>query len=381
MGAEQSKQDQQDDRERQRNENQEESSIGSGTALAVGAAVGSALLGVAWGVSRYRSSSSDDRVDHQNQSSLLEDHSQFQGVTGSDRRFESRSQGGGPFKSSTPNSCMTFTNFNYEPKTTLKIMSYNVWSQEKCELNRRMEAIGELVDEHSPDFICFQEITPAIYKYFSQSSWWESYHCSMSLEEANNKQYFCILLSIFPPVNIIKAPLGYISKVGREISLMETRVWGNKSLVVATSHLKSRYADPSVSNGQYQYRKERIDQAKEALTILNKYPNVIFCGDMNWDENKDGEFPLPVGWVDAWSELRPDEKGFTYDTKTNAMLLGHPRVRKRFDRSLCNLNSFRLDQIEIIGKDAIPDVIYKSKKKELPVLPSDHYGLILTICN
>lgn len=37
-----------------------------------------------------------------------------------------------------------------------KILSYNVWFREDLELQKRMEAIGDLVQLHSPDFICFQ---------------------------------------------------------------------------------------------------------------------------------------------------------------------------------------------------------------------------------
>lgn len=39
---------------------------------------------------------------------------------------------------------------------SLKILSYNVWFREDLELHKRMKAIGDLVQLHSPDFICFQ---------------------------------------------------------------------------------------------------------------------------------------------------------------------------------------------------------------------------------
>jgi len=40
--------------------------------------------------------------------------------------------------------------------STFKILSYNVWFREDLELHKRMEAIGDLVQLHSPNFICFQ---------------------------------------------------------------------------------------------------------------------------------------------------------------------------------------------------------------------------------
>ena len=41
-------------------------------------------------------------------------------------------------------------------KTSLKILSYNVWFREDLEVHKRMKAIGDLIQLHSPDLICFQ---------------------------------------------------------------------------------------------------------------------------------------------------------------------------------------------------------------------------------
>ena len=38
----------------------------------------------------------------------------------------------------------------------IKIMSYNVWFREDVEVRARMKAIGQLIQEHSPDIIFFQ---------------------------------------------------------------------------------------------------------------------------------------------------------------------------------------------------------------------------------
>ena len=42
--------------------------------------------------------------------------------------------------------------------SSLKILSYNVWLREDVEMHRRMKAIGDLIQLHSPDLICFQVI-------------------------------------------------------------------------------------------------------------------------------------------------------------------------------------------------------------------------------
>ncbi len=69
------------------------------------------------------------------------------------------------------------------------------------------------------------------------------------------------------------------------------------------------------------------------------------------------------------------------------MLAGNRTLQKRLDRFICNLRDFKISGIDMIGMDAIPGLSYSNDKKvrkeikklELPVLPSDHYGLLLTI--
>ena len=130
------------------------------------------------------------------------------------------------------------------------------------------------------------------------------------------------------------------------------------------------------------HSEERIAQAKEAVNFLKKFPNVVFCGDMNWDE----KFPLSDGWIDAWADLRPGENGWTYDTVSNPMLSCNRPLQKRLDRFICNLCDFKLNAIIMIGVEGRPGVSYMEEKKVrwvrklmLPVLPSDHYGLLLGV--
>ncbi|KAF9590288.1 hypothetical protein IFM89_032296 [Coptis chinensis] len=268
--------------------------------------------------------------------------------------------------------------------STLKILTYNVWFREDLELSKRMKALGDLIEQHSPDVMCFQEVTPNIYHIFQQSSWWKAYHCSVSTAMYNVKPYFCMLLSKVPVKSFSCKPFSN-SIMGRELCVTEIEVKAGKSLVVATSHLESPC--PAPPKWDQMYSKERVDQAKEALTSLKNSRNVVFGGDMNWDDKLDGKFPLLDGWVDAWAEQRPGEDGYTYDTKANPMLSGNRKLQKRLDRFCCSLQDYKIGGIDMIGTEAIPGLSYCKEKKvkndvqklTLPVLPSDHYGLILTI--
>ncbi|KAH7675574.1 DNase I-like protein [Dioscorea alata] len=256
--------------------------------------------------------------------------------------------------------------------TKIKIMSYNVWSCEDARVEVRIKALGSLVQEHSPDIIFFQEVTPRIYKLFRSSSWWQLYkYSSVSPEEAEKGKYFCMLLSKVRVKNSASIPFKNSSNE-KGLFLAAIEIGLKKTLIVATSHLKS-------PNPPEMHSKKRVSQAETALGILQFFPNVVFGGDMNWDENIDGAFPLQGVWKDAWTELRGGEDGWTFDTKSNQMLqCSHP-LQKRLDRFVCKLEDCSMKNVEMIGKEPIPGMFYYNKGKVLPVLPSDHYGLILTI--
>nr|CAD1840960.1 unnamed protein product [Ananas comosus var. bracteatus] len=268
--------------------------------------------------------------------------------------------------------------------STFKIMTYNVWFREDLELHRRMEALGDLVQQHKPDLICFQEVTPNIYQLFQNSKWWKEYKCSISYEMAAERPYFCMQLSKLPVKAFNVKPFSN-SIMGRELCLADINIGGGRNMVLATTHLESPCLAPP--RWDQMYSKERTAQADESLSLLSDSPNVIFGGDMNWDEKSDGPFPLPNGWIDAWVELKRGENGWTYDTKANPMLTGNWTLQKRLDRFVCKLKDFKVESVEMIGKEAISGLSYCKEKKVrkevkqlvLPVLPSDHFGLLLTV--
>lgn len=175
------------------------------------------------------------------------------------------------------------------------------------------------------------------------------------------------------------------SIMGRELCIASISTGEMTKLMLATTHLESPC--PAPPKWDQMYSKERVVQANKSLEILGHCRNAILCGDMNWDDKRDGPFPLQDGWIDAWVELKPGEDGWTYDTKANSMLSGNRKLQKRMDRFLCKLEDFKIDNIEMIGKEAIPGISYFKEKKvrkecrkiELPVFPSDHFGLVLTI--
>lgn len=88
----------------------------------------------------------------------------------------------------------------------------------------------------------------------------------------------------------------------------------------------------------------------------------------------------PVYRVDAWSVLHPalrEGDGYTYDADRNAMLRrGRTRYRSRLDRAFCKLDSdWALEGMLLVGTEPIQGEVHNG----LPVLPSDHFGLLLQV--
>ncbi|KAJ0081221.1 hypothetical protein Patl1_10000 [Pistacia atlantica] len=133
----------------------------------------------------------------------------------------------------------------------------------------------------------------------------------------------------------------------RKLCVAEFKDKEDKLLVVASSHLEIPCLRRPTSNQMIS--RVCVEQAKEAINHLERNENVIFCGDLNWDDKLDGQFPLPAGWVDAWTESRPGENGWMYE------LSGNGTLQKRQDRFICHLRDYKISGIDMIGiLEAIP---------------------------
>ena len=79
--------------------------------------------------------------------------------------------------------------------------------------------------------------------------------------------------------------------------------------------------------------------------------------------------------MDAWLQLRPADPGYTYDVRENKMLPNKRKLQLRLDRAFCKLPGWELESIDRVGMEAIPGKEFEGR----PVLPSDHYGLLMKL--
>jgi len=271
----------------------------------------------------------------------------------------------------------------------LRVLTWNVWFQ-PVELRKRIEAIGKIIREKDPHIIFLQEVTPEIMEVIFKSEWFlkSGYKCGQNILALLQLPYFVLVIS-----KLAFRMHGFTNKfinsgMGRYLRLDFLKFKG-VPITAASTHLESPVG-PWMQGGRADmFAPERKAQLRQSFQVIGekctKGDFCIFGGDMNWNDvlkrkRNDGLLPLPPGWKDCWLEdpTHKGDPGFTYDARSNAMLSGY--LQNRLDRIFWKGESLSLNRIEMVGKDQIPGLTYlkktKSTEKTLPVLPSDHYGLL-----
>ncbi|CAI5524568.1 unnamed protein product [Closterium sp. Naga37s-1] len=321
---------------------------------------------------------------------------------------------------------VTSTSVSASASARVSIMTWNVWFNEEAALQHRMNAIGAAILHHRPHVVCLQEVTRSIVELFSAHPWFSEYRPCSPLRDHHMPPYFCLILARLAVQQQHVHPFAN-SIMGRQLLITSFRLpplASNASsappcvLTVATSHLESPC--PAPPTWDQHFSPQRVQQAAEALRLLHSQQwrergaekkrareesvagnggrsgegegggereDVVFCGDMNWNDKRDGDVPMPQGWVDAWQHLHPrEQEGFTYDSRLNPMLAGG-RLRLRLDRCWVRLQHLRLHSLSLLGTHPIPGGSYSKQRRvkgqptmvDLPLLPSDHFGLLLVL--
>jgi endonuclease/exonuclease/phosphatase family metal-dependent hydrolase len=288
------------------------------------------------------------------------------------------------------------TKTNKPSPVDVTLVSYNIWF-DSAHQRQRMQALHEAILSTSgplPRFIGLQEVTASLAATLIPLL--ESTGYQIVSQQPNALAYGCALaLQVDEVVDSGFCPFRD-SIMGRGILWAHTRVEG-QSILFTTTHLESyvRNYNGGTYTGAPQ-RESQLQQMKQFCErFLSKVNVAIITGDLNWDDerkkSKGADKPmmdiLGDEWMDAWRVHRPKEEGYTYDSKESAMLRGN--LRRRFDRCLfCSNSRVTIQDTELIGTKKIPNLIWEkdphpmAKNRnvvQLPVLPSDHFGLRVTL--
>ena len=295
-------------------------------------------------------------------------------------------------------------NNDNKKKDILTYITWNVWFNEELQVIERMKAIGDLIELHDADIVCFQEVTPFILDILQNGSWYRNggYQATILPQHGffAGLRYFNVIVTKHEFIrDSIQFKPFKNTNMGRHLIITPIKLknkGSNKIIYAATSHFESPVGLHQ-GGKKDRYSAERKQQIEYSLQLLDnkqiiENDNIIFGGDMNWckptkNYENDGDINkyLTKDWIDCFYKLYPNDPGYTYDAKTNGMLAGY--LQNRLDRVLYKENgNLKLKDCVMIGREAIPNLRYAKvfKKKSgneermLPVLPSDHYGLCAT---
>ncbi len=274
----------------------------------------------------------------------------------SDSILQFRSQSVYQYKSSR----WQVSNSNLEVKKLprLKILSFNVLSDwgESIETEKRILETIEHLNRCDADIIALQEAHPQFLEQLLLQDWVSNYYISELVPE-RLKPYGLLLLSRLP-----------FTLVEHEYSAHKRVLVGNwqinnRSLSVAVVHLTSDRAKDA--------DRKRENQLSGLLDYLERQEGDRFIvGDFNDRNNQLSN--ILENWRDLWLELRPQDKGYTYDPNQNSLaaLMSIKGQPARFDRILLR-NGSKYWQPESIDLFAI-DPIEKTQKQ---LYLSDHFGV------
>lgn len=238
----------------------------------------------------------------------------------------------------------------------IKILSYNLWF-EGYKFYERMESLIPLIEETNNDVLCFQEVTPEMFKIL-RAKLGKYKHC---YPKDVSKNYEVVFFSkyIFDNESTYFLP----TKMNRSLRVVKITI-GNHQFTIGNCHFESEF--------KTEYKNEtKLDQYRIVKSILDNIKDiyekdVILCCDSNILESEEEYFFNENGWNDCWKLLGNDYNKFTYDYDTNEhlILLGR-KYRSRLDRILCK------------GKLLVKDFNLVNNKDR--VSPSDHHGISVII--
>jgi len=244
----------------------------------------------------------------------------------------------------------------------ITLVTYNVLAEPRSAAQSpRIDALLKLLDQSDADIIALQEVTPWFLNRLQNADWTRPYNFTENngIPAAPGALHIMAKFSI---ENTRYKPLP--SRQGRGVLVVHLRVRGRR-LAVATVHLDSFLKSGPIRAKQLDIVWQLLDDADDAILI----------GDYNFG---DGEQPdtthLNPHYTDAWTTLRPNERGYTWNMEKNLAAKTTAfdgEKSRRLDRVMIRSDHWKPTSIQIIGDTPLSGTQNR--------FPSDHFGLLTRI--
>lgn len=255
---------------------------------------------------------------------------------------------------------------------TITIVSWNVWFGSRRQADR-MRALGSVIRDLDPDFICLQEITPGLLPLIAVQPWARDYVVSDVFADHIDRKtrYGNVVFSKYQFHEFIVHPLP--GRMGRKAMLGSVVRRHAAQFVIGTFHLESYPQDEA-------YRREQLEVFR---TLTDHCSHVILVGDTNMIHDSKENAALEPRFRDAWKMLhhRTEDAmarrpGLTFDTESNSMLKEEyaPQVKQtRSDRCFYTPDTIEPLEMRRLGMEP-----YDPENDRSSYI-SDHYGLFVRL--
>jgi len=249
----------------------------------------------------------------------------------------------------------------------ISVLTINIAGVQFDWFGERRKSLIKEINQLNPDVIFLQEST-IVFK--------SSYDQTQDISQKTGLKHFAFspygndreyeserlggvsILSRWPfkHVQNRKLPSGTIDKYGARVALMAMIELDETDVVLATTHLTWRPEE----------RKVRVAQMETFLDMVNFSDELtIFGGDFNASPEDPSVQSCRDIFDDAYFNLHGDKDGVTWCQSTNKYIKSTWRGDARIDYLFCSKD------IEVMSAEVV-------MKKENPVYPSDHFGVLAT---
>jgi endonuclease/exonuclease/phosphatase family metal-dependent hydrolase len=234
-----------------------------------------------------------------------------------------------------------------------------------------MAAIADIIRKEAPDIVALQEVTseleivllsmPALGVYREVPA------------PRSSARYYTLLLAHEKIQWCTGVRESFPSSRHARDRLMGKLEWCGVPLQITNVHLES--PDAQTWGPDSLGSAERRQQLTKVLADLCQDADALVIGDFNWIPS-DGPFPtLPLGAIDVWEKLHPGDLGLTFDAERNGCVRSNHSGRA--DRVLFGARLLSPCAARLVGTEALSAARQPSGR---PVMPSDHFGLVLDFC-
>ena len=228
----------------------------------------------------------------------------------------------------------------------MKLLSVDM-CMEASKHPERIEALGRLVLSRRPEFLALQNVSNETIKKITKTNWGSRYNVSQppTRFETRGKPTVAIF-STYPAQDVI--PVNFHKTTANSLMLVAFFVMYDKQKSPHVISVCSAQLDSGL-----QHTELREIQLNQALLARPEDQDSFVLGSCGIINEIDGEVQLNSPWRDAWLDVdgHTPKNGDTYVPGVNPLIVDDKLFNGRPDRLLYKTRRYKLDSIEVLGKE------------------------------